>query len=131
MFRKIAIAAAGATALTANACGQQLAMVQTVDLQGGTITVKVGDVPHKLSADQVELRGRDGQPATLADFAADQKVMVSKEGESITRIQRTDDARRLFVRPPERGSVTAVDQTEAAIAVQVGDRHYRAKAGAV
>ena len=73
MFRKIVIATAGVTALTANACGQQLAMVQTVDLQERTITVKVGTVAHKLSADKVELRAKDGQPAGLGDFAADQR----------------------------------------------------------
>lgn len=135
MFRKLVIAAAGVTALTANACGQQLAMVQTVDLQDRTITIKVGDQAQKLSADNVELRAKDGQPAALADFAADQKVMISKDGENITRIQRTDDARRLFVRPPERGSITSIDRgetaREAVIGVQVGDRHYRTKATAV
>lgn len=131
MFRKIAIAAAGVTALTANACGQQLAMVQTVDLQDRSITIKVGDKAHKLSADKVELRDKAGQPAGLADFAADQKVMITKDGETITRIQRTDDARRLFVRPPERGSITSIDAGGSVITLQIDGRHYSARAAAV
>jgi hypothetical protein len=131
MFRKIVIAAAGAASLTANACGQQLAMVQTVDLGERSITIKVGDVAHKLSADKVELRDKTGQPAGLADFTADQKVMVTKDGNVITRVQRTDDSRRLFVRPPEPGAITDIDQYETIMALQVGDRHYRVKAAAV
>ena len=57
--------------------------------------------------------------------------MISKDGENITRIQRTDDARHLFVRPPERGSITSIDEGEGMIGVQVGDRHYRTQVKAV
>jgi hypothetical protein len=124
MFRKITIGVALAAFFSATACGQQLAMVQSVDLEQRQIVVKIGDVPCQVAADRVELRDQDGMPATLSDFVADQKVLVTGNGQAVTRIQRADGARQLFARPGEAGSITGIDRERGTITLKVGDREY-------
>src|SRR5690349_14910219 len=72
---------------SAIACGQQLALVQDVDLGQRLLAVKIGDGPWRVAADRVDLRDQDGIPAGLADFAAEQKVLVTRNGGTVTRIQ--------------------------------------------
>ena len=131
MFRYFMIGVATAAFLTATACGQQLAMVQNVDLEQRVIAVKLGDVTQTVAADRVELRDQTGQPAVLADFVADQKVLVTKSGTAITRIQRANDARQAFARQPGRGAVIAVDAAQSTLDVKVGERQYHVQSTAV
>ena len=124
MFRKITTSVALAVFLSATACGQQLALVQSVDLEQRQIVVKIGDVPCQVAADRVELRDQDGMPAALADFVPDQKVLVTRNGDVVTKIQRSNCARQLFVRRAEAGSIIGVDRERGTITLKVGDREY-------
>jgi hypothetical protein len=124
MFRKITTSVTLAAFLSATACGQQLALVQGVDLEQRQIVVKIGDVPCQVAADRVELRDQDGMPAALADFVAEQKVLVTRNGDVVTRIQRANGARQLFARRADTGSITGVDRERGTITLKVGDREY-------
>jgi hypothetical protein len=103
MFRKCTLGLCVAALFSATACGQQLALVQEVDLEQRLIVVKIGDVPCRVAADHVELRDHDGIPVTLADFVPEEKVLITRTGETVTRIQRADAARQVFAPPAIQG----------------------------
>ena len=97
----------------------QSGVVVSVDTTKNELVIKVAEQQLTVNATKVDLLDKEGKAAKLADFAAKDRVMVTMDGDKVTKVQRAAGL-QAFALAADDGSVVRVDTEHKQIVVKVG-----------